>query len=102
MLCGGERPDRPGWFYPPTVVADLTPAMRMYAEEVFGPVAGLYRVESYEEAIEVANGTAFGLSSNAWTSDPDEQDRFARDLDAGARVHQRDDHVLPASCPSAA
>ncbi|MFG3421402.1 NADP-dependent succinic semialdehyde dehydrogenase [Micromonospora sp. NPDC049460] len=83
VLCGGEPPAGPGWFYPPTVVTDLRPEMRMWSEEVFGPVAGLYRVSSYDEAIEVANGTAFGLGSNAWTRDPDEQERFATDLDAG-------------------
>ncbi|MFI5487008.1 NADP-dependent succinic semialdehyde dehydrogenase [Micromonospora echinaurantiaca] len=83
VLCGGEPPAGPGWYYPPTVVTDLTPQMRMWGEEVFGPVAGLYRVSSYDEAIEVANGTNFGLGSNAWTRDPDEQERFATDLDAG-------------------
>ncbi|MEV5765613.1 NADP-dependent succinic semialdehyde dehydrogenase [Micromonospora sp. NPDC052213] len=83
VLCGGEPPAGPGWFYPPTVVTDLRPEMRMWSEEVFGPVAGLYRVSSYDEAIEVANGTAFGLGSNAWTRDPEEQERFATDLDAG-------------------
>ncbi|MFB9236843.1 NADP-dependent succinic semialdehyde dehydrogenase [Plantactinospora siamensis] len=84
VLCGGQRPDGPGWYYPPTVVAELTPQMRMYAEEVFGPVAGLYRVSSYAEAIELANGTPFGLGSNAWTRDEAEQQRFAADLDAGS------------------
>ncbi|SCL48092.1 succinate-semialdehyde dehydrogenase / glutarate-semialdehyde dehydrogenase [Micromonospora citrea] len=83
VLCGGEPHAGPGWFYPPTVVTDLRPEMRMWSEEVFGPVAGLYRVSSYDEAIEVANGTAFGLGSNAWTRDPAEQERFATDLDAG-------------------
>jgi succinate-semialdehyde dehydrogenase/glutarate-semialdehyde dehydrogenase len=84
VLCGGQRPDGDGWYYPPTVVTDLTPSMRMWTEEVFGPVAGLFRAESYEQAIELANGTNFGLGSNAWTTDPDEQERFARDLDAGS------------------
>ncbi|MEW2385947.1 NADP-dependent succinic semialdehyde dehydrogenase [Micromonospora sp. NPDC047707] len=83
VLCGGEKPAGEGWYYPPTVVTDLTPEMRMWTEEVFGPVAGLFRVSSYEEAIEVANGTSFGLGSNAWTRDPREQERFAVDLDAG-------------------
>ncbi|MEV4463977.1 NADP-dependent succinic semialdehyde dehydrogenase [Micromonospora echinofusca] len=83
VLCGGEPPAGPGWYYPPTVVTDLRPEMRMWSEEVFGPVAGLYRVSSYEEAIEVANDTSFGLGSNAWTRDPEEQERFATDLDAG-------------------
>jgi succinate-semialdehyde dehydrogenase/glutarate-semialdehyde dehydrogenase len=84
VLCGGTKIDQPGWWYPPTVVADLTPDMEMYAEEVFGPVAGLYRVGSYAEAIELANGTTFGLGSNAWTTDVEEQAAFARDLEAGA------------------
>jgi succinate-semialdehyde dehydrogenase/glutarate-semialdehyde dehydrogenase len=84
VLCGGQRPDRSGWWYPPTVVADLTPQMQMWWEEVFGPVAGLYRVSSYDEAIKLANGTNFGLGSNAWTRDPAEQERFAVDLDAGS------------------
>ncbi|WP_027660941.1 NADP-dependent succinic semialdehyde dehydrogenase [Salinispora fenicalii] len=83
LRCGGELPAGEGWYYPPTVVADLTPRMRMWAEEVFGPVAGLYRVSSYDEAIEVANGTAFGLGANAWTEDPAEQERFVIDLEAG-------------------
>jgi succinate-semialdehyde dehydrogenase/glutarate-semialdehyde dehydrogenase len=83
VLCGGQRPDRPGWFYPPTVVADLTPEMRMWSEEVFGPVAGLYRVSSYDEAVDVANGVDFGLGANAWTTDAGEEERFADDLDAG-------------------
>jgi succinate-semialdehyde dehydrogenase / glutarate-semialdehyde dehydrogenase len=84
VLCGGQAPDKPGWWYPPTVITGLTPEMDMYTQEVFGPVAGLYRVSSYEEAIEVANGTDFGLGSNAWTSDPGEQENFIRDLTAGA------------------
>ncbi|MBO4140643.1 NADP-dependent succinic semialdehyde dehydrogenase [Micromonospora tulbaghiae] len=83
VLCGGEKPSGDGWYYPPTVVTDLRPEMRMWSEEVFGPVAGLYRVGSYDEAIEVANGTSFGLGSNAWTNDPAEQERFAVDLNAG-------------------
>jgi succinate-semialdehyde dehydrogenase / glutarate-semialdehyde dehydrogenase len=83
VLCGGEVPDRPGWWYPPTVVADLAPGMRMWSEEVFGPAAGLYRADSYEEAVALANGTDFGLGSNAWTTDPTEQEHFARDLEAG-------------------
>jgi succinate-semialdehyde dehydrogenase/glutarate-semialdehyde dehydrogenase len=84
VLCGGEPIDKPGWWYPPTVVADLSPEMEMFAEEVFGPVAGLYRVQSYDEAIALANSTKYGLGSNAWTTDPDEQEAFARDLEAGA------------------
>ena len=83
ILCGGTPVAGPGWFYPPTMVGDLTPEMAMYADEVFGPVAGLYRVGSIDEAIELGNGTNFGLGSNAWTTDPAEQERFVRDLDSG-------------------
>ena len=84
VRCGGERPDRPGWWYPPTVVTDITPDMKMWAEEVFGPVAGVYRVGSIDDALRIANGTSFGLGSNAWTTDPAEQQRFIEELDAGA------------------
>ncbi|HVV19362.1 MAG TPA: NADP-dependent succinic semialdehyde dehydrogenase, partial [Pseudonocardiaceae bacterium] len=84
VLCGGTRPDRPGWFYPPTVVTDITPAMRMYHEEVFGPVAQLYEVPGIDAAITLATDTTFGLSSNAWTNDAAERDRFVTDLAAGA------------------
>ena len=84
VLCGGVRPEGPGFFYPATVVSELKTDMRMYAEETFGPVAGLYRVASYDEAVELANATSFGLGSNAWTNDVEEQHRFADDLDAGA------------------
>ncbi len=83
LLCGGERLPGPGWFYPPTVITDITPDMRIYREEIFGPVASLYRVGGVDEAIGLANATEFGLGSNAWTSDPAEQERFIRGLDAG-------------------
>ncbi len=83
VRCGGQRPDRPGWYYPPTVVTGVTPAMRMYHEELFGPVAALYRVADLEEAITLANDTNFGLGSNAWTNDTAEQVRFIGDLEAG-------------------
>ncbi len=83
IRCGGKRPDRPGWFYPPTVVTDITKDMALYTEEVFGPVASVYRAENIEEAIEIANATTFGLGSNAWTNDEAEQRRFVDDIVAG-------------------
>jgi succinate-semialdehyde dehydrogenase/glutarate-semialdehyde dehydrogenase len=83
VLVGGERPDRPGWWYPPTLLAGVTPEMDMYREEVFGPVAQVHRVADIEEAVRLANDTRFGLGSNAWTNDPDEQEVFIRDLQAG-------------------
>jgi succinate-semialdehyde dehydrogenase/glutarate-semialdehyde dehydrogenase len=83
VLCGGERPEGPGWFYPPTVVAGVTPAMRMHREEVFGPVASLYVVPDIEAAIALANDSPYGLGSNAWTEDAAEQRRFTDELQAG-------------------
>ncbi|MEV4249095.1 NADP-dependent succinic semialdehyde dehydrogenase [Streptosporangium canum] len=83
VLCGGWSPDRPGWFYQPTVVAGITPEMRLFGEEVFGPVASLYRVGDIDEALALANVTSFGLGSNAWTADVVEQERFITDLEAG-------------------
>ncbi|CAL9602210.1 NADP-dependent succinic semialdehyde dehydrogenase [Streptomyces sp. enrichment culture] len=83
VLCGGERPDGPGWFYPPTVLAGVTREMRVHREEAFGPVATLYRAADLDEAVLIANDSPFGLSSNVWTRDEDEVDRFVRDLEAG-------------------
>ncbi|WP_030856796.1 NADP-dependent succinic semialdehyde dehydrogenase [Streptomyces sp. NRRL F-2747] len=88
-LCGGRRPqDLPeglarGWFFEPTVLTGITPEMRIHREEAFGPVATVYRVRDLDEAVELANDTPFGLSSNVWTRDEAEQDRFVRDIEAG-------------------
>jgi len=84
VRCGGRSLDGPGWFYEPTVVEGVTPEMRLHLEEAFGPVATLYRVPDIDAAIELANVTSFGLGSNAWTTDPAEQERFATELEAGA------------------
>ena len=82
-LCGGAAPEGPGFYYPPTVLAGITPEMRVHTEEVFGPVATLYRVPDIDAAIELANSTEFGLGANAWTTDEAERARFIRDLTAG-------------------
>ncbi|KMO72216.1 NADP-dependent succinic semialdehyde dehydrogenase [Mycolicibacterium chubuense] len=84
VLAGGSAPDRPGWFYSPTVLAGLTDDMRVVMEETFGPVASVYRVADREEAVRVANQTTFGLSSAVWSGDETEQDWFVAHLDAGA------------------
>jgi succinate-semialdehyde dehydrogenase / glutarate-semialdehyde dehydrogenase len=84
VLCGGTRAEGPGAYYPPTVLSGITPDMRMFAEEVFGPVASVYRVADLDEAIALANLTEFGLGSNIWTDDQAEQERFVRDVEAGA------------------
>lgn len=84
-LCGGKRPEAlsHGWYYEPTVLAGVTPRMRIHHEEAFGPVATLYRVQDVDEALDVANDSPFGLSSNVWTRDEEEQRRFVRDVEAG-------------------
>ncbi|MET0451129.1 MAG: aldehyde dehydrogenase family protein, partial [Mycobacterium sp.] len=83
VLVGGRRPDRPGWFYPPTVITEVTPDMRMYAEEVFGPVAQVWSVPSLEEALRRANAHPYGLGSNLWTEDEAERALFIRDVQSG-------------------
>jgi succinate-semialdehyde dehydrogenase/glutarate-semialdehyde dehydrogenase len=81
---GGARVDGPGWFYPATVITDITPEMRLYAEEAFGPVASVYRAESVEDALRIANDTTFGLSSAVWTNDDVERDQVIAGLEVGA------------------
>jgi succinate-semialdehyde dehydrogenase/glutarate-semialdehyde dehydrogenase len=83
VLVGGERPGQDGWWYPPTLLAGVTEDMDMYLEEVFGPVAQVHRAADIEEAVRIANATRFGLGSNAWTNDAEEQEIFVRDLQAG-------------------
>ncbi|HEU4362778.1 MAG TPA: NADP-dependent succinic semialdehyde dehydrogenase [Mycobacterium sp.] len=83
IRCGGKRLDRPGWFYPPTVITDITRDMALFTEEVFGPVASMYRAADIDEAIDIANATTFGLGSNAWTRDEAEQQRFIDEIEAG-------------------
>jgi succinate-semialdehyde dehydrogenase/glutarate-semialdehyde dehydrogenase len=83
VRCGGERLEGPGWYYPPTVVAGVTPEMRMYVEEVFAPVASVITVGNADEAIDVANATSFGLGSAVWTNDEQEREQFVRGIEAG-------------------
>jgi succinate-semialdehyde dehydrogenase/glutarate-semialdehyde dehydrogenase len=83
VVVGGSRVDGPGWYYPPTLVTGITPEMRMYREEVFGPVAALYSVPDLDAGIALANDVDFGLGANIWTDDAAEQERFVRDAQAG-------------------
>lgn len=80
---GGEVPDGPGAHYPITILSGVTPEMRAYHEELFGPVAVLYRVSSADEAVDVANDTRFGLGSTVFTADVELADRIADRLEAG-------------------
>ena len=84
ILTGGTIPDRPGWYYAPTVIADLPEDARLIQEETFGPVASLYRAKDNDDALLIANQTTFGLSSAVWTNDLDEEAWFIENLDAGA------------------
>ncbi|HVY37037.1 MAG TPA: NAD-dependent succinate-semialdehyde dehydrogenase [Polyangia bacterium] len=84
LLTGGRVIDRAGFYYEPTVLADLPPDAPAAREEVFGPVAALFRVRDTAEAIAVANDTAFGLGAAAFTRDRAEAERLARELEAGS------------------
>ncbi|MGH7580493.1 MAG: NAD-dependent succinate-semialdehyde dehydrogenase [Gemmatimonadales bacterium] len=83
VLTGGRKLDRPGWYYAPTVVAGVTPESPAYYEEVFGPVALLFRVRDIDEAIRLANDSPFGLGASAWTRNEAERARFEAELEAG-------------------
>ncbi|EME66857.1 6-oxohexanoate dehydrogenase [Rhodococcus ruber BKS 20-38] len=83
VLTGGDPRDEKGAYYPPTVLVGVTPDMRAYYEELFGPVAVVHRVGSLDEAIEAANDSPFGLSSSVFTSDPQKADRVAEELETG-------------------
>jgi succinate-semialdehyde dehydrogenase/glutarate-semialdehyde dehydrogenase len=83
VLTGGEPTKGKGNFYPPTVLTDIPVDSPAYREEFFGPVASIFRVKNIDEAIRIANDSRFGLGASAWTTVPVEQERFARDLEAG-------------------
>ncbi|KOV51409.1 succinate-semialdehyde dehydrogenase [Streptomyces sp. AS58] len=84
LRCGGSAVGTEGWFFEPAVLEEVTPAMRVYGEEAFGPLAVVHRVDSVEQAAELANDTTFGLSSSVWTADPDEERHLIGRLEAGA------------------
>ena len=83
VLTGGERMLGTGNYVEPTVIAGLPRTAAVYRDEIFGPVALLFRVSSLAEAIEVANDTPFGLGASIWTEDADEQKRLIRELECG-------------------
>jgi succinate-semialdehyde dehydrogenase/glutarate-semialdehyde dehydrogenase len=83
LLTGGKRIERPGFFYEPTVLADIPRDSPAYREEIFGPVACCFRAENAAEAISIANDSSFGLGATAWTNDAAEKELFAKELEAG-------------------
>ena len=83
ILTGGNRLQRAGNYYEPTVLVDVDPSTSISCEEIFGPVAMLFRVNDANEAIRLANSTTFGLGAAAWTNDEHEQNQFINELEAG-------------------
>ncbi|WP_159612959.1 NAD-dependent succinate-semialdehyde dehydrogenase [Glutamicibacter sp. JC586] len=83
VLAGGKPVDGPGAFYEPTILAGVTEKMRAFSEELFGPVAVLYKVESEEEAVALANNSDYGLGASIHTQDQERADRIAAQLSSG-------------------
>jgi succinate-semialdehyde dehydrogenase / glutarate-semialdehyde dehydrogenase len=83
LLTGGHRLDRPGYYFAPGVLTDISPDAPAYREEVFGPVALLFRARDIDQAIAIANDSPFGLGASAWTNDEAERRRFITELEAG-------------------
>jgi succinate-semialdehyde dehydrogenase/glutarate-semialdehyde dehydrogenase len=83
ILTGGKPLDRPGNFYAPTVLTNIPEDSPAHKEELFGPVASVFRAKDLEDAIRIANDTRFGLGASAWTNDKNERERFINDLESG-------------------
>jgi aldehyde dehydrogenase (NAD+) len=87
VLAGGKRANgnglSKGWFYEPTIFGGVTPTMRVATEEIFGPVLSVIKVKSIAEAIQVSNGTKYGLSSSVYTQDINNAYQAIRDIKAG-------------------
>ena len=83
LLTGGNRIHGPGFFYEPTVLVDVPVDSPAYSEEIFGPVAPLFRVRDAADAVAIANATSFGLGASAWTNERAEQELFTSELETG-------------------
>jgi succinate-semialdehyde dehydrogenase/glutarate-semialdehyde dehydrogenase len=82
-LLGGEMPEGPGYFYPVTLLVDVTPDMQASCEETFGPIAVVMKADSADHALAIANDTAYGLAASVWTADVAMAERMSRDIEAG-------------------
>lgn len=83
VLTGGKPLEGRGFFYPPTVLTNIPKGSPAYCEELFGPVADVFRAKDIDDAIRIANDTRFGLGASAWTNDDKERERFINDLESG-------------------
>jgi len=83
VVTGGARLPRRGYYFAPTVVADVLPAMRVAGEEVFGPIAPVLAVDDDDQAVALANASEYGLGASVWTRDLARGARVARRLEAG-------------------
>jgi succinate-semialdehyde dehydrogenase/glutarate-semialdehyde dehydrogenase len=83
LLTGGNRIHGPGFFYEPTVLVDVPKTAPAWREEVFGPVASIFRVSDAAEAVNAANDSSFGLGASAWTNDSAERELFESELETG-------------------
>jgi succinate-semialdehyde dehydrogenase / glutarate-semialdehyde dehydrogenase len=83
VLTGGKPLQRPGNFYAPTVLTNIPKDSPAYREELFGPVASVFRAKDLDHAIQIANDSRFGLGASAWTNDKNERERFINDLESG-------------------
>jgi succinate-semialdehyde dehydrogenase/glutarate-semialdehyde dehydrogenase len=83
LLTGGQPLPGPGFYYAPTVLTDIPKGSPAYSEELFGPVASIFRVKGIDEAVALANDVRFGLGASAWTDDAAETERFVNELQAG-------------------
>src|SRR5216684_5087616 len=83
ILTGGKKLDRPGNYYAPTVLTDIPKDSPAYREELFGPVASLFRAKDLNDAIRIANDTRFGLGASAWTNDAKERETLINEIEAG-------------------
>jgi succinate-semialdehyde dehydrogenase/glutarate-semialdehyde dehydrogenase len=97
LLFGGEKPDRPGAFLTAGILADVPLDSPLTAEEIFGPIAMVFRAADLDDAIRIANDIPFGLGSSVWTNEPAEQERFIREIEAGMTAINQ----LLASAPEA-